>query len=154
MFTPRTLMILIPLLPLLAAIITALLGAFNIERKNSHLPVIAGCIGSFICSVLLASHVYSQVNPPVPNPEDPLAVAAAAELAASKGDSVGYEHVETLWTWANIKDAHEANEEIFATGPGGKISRDFKIDVSLRADPLTCIMLMLSLIHISEPRDS
>ena len=142
MFTPRTLMILIPLLPLLAAIITALLGALNIERKNSHLPVIVCCIGSFICSVLLASHVYSQINPPAPNPEDPTAVAAA-EAAASANTSVGFEHVETLWTWANVKDAHEANENIHATGAGGNISRDFKIDVSLRADPLTCIMLMM-----------
>ena len=133
MLTPRQLMILIPLLPLFAAIITAILGALGINRKGAHLPVILCCIGSCLCSIMLAGHVRSQIAQ-MSDPESQVAVA---------GDSVGYEHIETLWTWAHIQDAHDADTKIHASGTEGNLDRDLKIDVSLRADPLTCIMLVM-----------
>ena len=46
-----------------------------------------------------------------------------------------FEHIETLWTWAAVENATSAPAE-GATG-------DFIVDVALRADGLTAIMLCM-----------
>ena len=53
----------------------------------------------------------------------------------ARESQVGYEHVEMLWTWADIGDAYQPE--------GSANARDFRIDVALRADPLTSIMLVM-----------
>ena len=53
---------------------------------------------------------------------------------ASDAGQVGYEETFSLWTWASIEDAYQ---------PGQTAPYDFHIDVVLRADPLTSIMLVM-----------
>ena len=120
MLDSRLLLILIPALPLLAAIVTAILGP-RLLRGQSHWPVILGTGASFVCALLLLADVRGQI--------DAGSTAATAETAAT----VGFQEVHTFWTWAHVPDAVPSAE-----GPG-----DFRIDVSLRADPLTCIMLVM-----------
>ena len=116
----NTLLVLIPALPLLAAIITAALGA-RVLREKSHFPVIGALIGSFLCSVLLMVQVRSGN------------ASADNDLAA-----VGYSHVVSLWTWAEVPGAlSHATADVAAT------VRDFRIAVDLRADSLTSIMLVM-----------
>ena len=109
----KTLLILIPGLPLAACLITALLGA-KVLRERSHLPVVASILGSFVCSLLLL-------------------LAVTKMTGAADSQSIGVERVCTLWNWADVTEAYQ---------PRGA-SRDFKIDVALRADPLTAVMLAM-----------
>src|SRR5690348_9847994 len=113
MFNLETLLILIPGLPLAACLITALLGA-KVLRERSHLPVVLGIIGSFVCSVLLL-------------------LAVVKMTGAADSQLIGVERVYRLWNWADLTDAYQ---------PGGA-ARDFNIDVTLRADPLTAVMLAM-----------
>ena len=85
MFDTRALLILIPALPLVAAIVTAVLGP-RVLRQNSHWPAVVGIIGSFLCSV---------------------AIAWQAQDSPS-------EHLELvpLWTWANVTDAYDPPHRI------------------------------------------
>ncbi|HEV3415377.1 MAG TPA: NADH-quinone oxidoreductase subunit L, partial [Pirellulales bacterium] len=80
----------------------------------------------------------------------------AESKSAAKG-AVGFERTFTLWQWANIADAYpahsvhpvpvEANSidtrPTVAPGVSPSKSRDFRIEVTLRADPLTAIMLAM-----------
>ena len=109
MFDIRTLLILIPALPLLSAILIGMLGP-KVLRSKSHRVLIVALIGSFLCSLGVVAHVNS---------------------ATSEMPGVGYEHVETLWTWAAIPEAYELDGTWLP----------FHIDVSLRADGLTAMML-------------
>lgn len=106
----RWLLIGIPALPLLSAILIGVLGP-RMLREKSHWLTIAALAGSFLCSLFVVQHVLT---------------------AASDATTVGYEHIETLWTWAVIPNA--------MTGPNGDTT-PFLLDVSLRADGLTAMML-------------
>jgi NADH-quinone oxidoreductase subunit L len=119
-----TLLVLIPALPLAGAAVTAALGA-RVLRGKSHIPVVAGLAGAFVAAVALL-------------------FAVRGGLPATDGhdhdhshEAIGYEHVVTLWTWAAIGDAYDHETE------GGIVPREFRIDVTLRADPLTAIMLSM-----------
>src|SRR5438270_464884 len=127
----QSLVILIPLLPLAAAIVVGCIGW--LLKGRSHLPVVAALAVSFVLSLLLLKDVSSEAN-------------SRAKDTGSK--SVGYEQTFTLWQWANIADAYPAHPSHpvglapgVATKPGIALgnspskSRDFKIDVTLRADP-------------------
>src|SRR5580658_7953201 len=61
MFSLDTLMILIPGLPLLACIVTAIFGK-HVLRERSHLPTVIAIIGSFICSLPVLFTVRSQAD--------------------------------------------------------------------------------------------
>ncbi len=108
-----TLMWLIPAMPLLATLVTAAFGA-RVLKKHSHWPAVIGVALAFVFSLILLAQVSS---------------AASQAAAANDSSQVGYAVTHTLWTWASIGDAFETN--------------DFRIDVTLRADPLTCIMLSM-----------
>ena len=112
MFKPETLMVLIPALPLAAAILLAFCGRRWI-REYSHLPVIIAIAGSFLCSVALLNHVRS--------------------LTPGDGE-IGVQVIRTLWTWAAVPEAG-------VVPVGSTAAPNFQIDISLRADPLTCMML-------------
>jgi NADH-quinone oxidoreductase subunit L len=124
----HTLMVLVPGLPLAAALLTAVLGPRQL-KSLSHWPVILALAGSCVSSLLLLSEVRQQ----------------AADTAAEGG----YEHVLSLWTWAHIPDAyHQVDvsssagaETSVKAGEGGL--HDFHIDIALRADPLTSTMLSM-----------
>jgi len=128
MFDIRTLLILIPALPLTAAILTALLGP-RVLRRWSHLPTVIAIAGSLVLSLTL---VY-QVNR-----------AQQEQHDSSASHSVGFEQVETLWTWFDVPGAYWQKPTIDADGqriPGSL--HGFHVDVSLRADALTAIMLSM-----------
>ncbi len=120
----KTLLIAIPALPLIATLVTAVLGRRWL-RQRSHWPVVVAVAGSFLASLLLLFHVNGD----------------AREMAKIKGDNepAGYESIYTLWTWAAVDDAYELDA---ATGAQGSQAKDFRIDVTLRADPLSSIMLV------------
>jgi NADH-quinone oxidoreductase subunit L len=119
--TIRNCLIIIPLLPLAAAIICAVLGP-RLLREYSHWPVVLALVGSFIASLVLVREVAQGQAQPTPG---------------------GYEQVVTLWNWMDV--GHAFNYP----GPGeaGKTppvieagERNFRIDIALRADSLTAIM--------------
>jgi NADH-quinone oxidoreductase subunit L len=111
MFELRTLLIMIPGLPLLSAILIGLFGS-RLARSTSHALTVLALASSFACS---------------------LGVAIAVARNASDATGVGYEYVETLWTWASIPDAYQPAD--------AEQSVPFQIDIALRADGLTAMML-------------
>lgn len=119
---PR-LLVLIPALPLAGAAVTAALGARALRAK-SHLPVVLGIAGAFVAAIALL-----------------FAVRSGLPAEGGHGDhaheAIGYEQVVTLWTWAAIGHAYDQQTD------HGTIPRDFCIEVVLRADPLTAIMLSM-----------
>jgi len=102
-------LLLIPLLPLLSAVLTAALGA-KVFKQWSHIPTVAAFAGSFVCSLLLASGVSEQHR---------------------EGES--FSRVYSFWQWADIGGA--------ASDAAGSFS--LTLDVALRADGLTSIMLCM-----------
>ncbi len=121
-----TLLMLIPGLPLAAAIVTAVFGP-RVLRSQSHWPTVLALIGSFACSAALLYQI-SRQQPVEPGVE-----------------TKGFEYVCRIWTWANIAGAYDQppqpGETPQSVVAGGR--RDFRIDVTLRADALTGIMLAM-----------
>ena len=116
MFDVKTLLILIPALPLAAAILTAVLGR-RVLRGRSHWPTVAALLLSFVASVVLLFQVQKQIE--------------------RQGDRYGPAAVR-LWSWYNIPDAMPK------PSGGGTLPAgwgDFHIDIALQADPLTAVML-------------
>ncbi|MCA9205804.1 MAG: hypothetical protein KDA59_22275, partial [Planctomycetales bacterium] len=119
------LLMLIPGLPLLAAIVTALLGP-RVLRSMSHVPVVVAFAVSFLCSLLLVFEVRDQQSP----------TELEGQVISTR--TIGYEHLTRLWTWASIDGAYESDAVGTATD-----SPDFRIDITLRADALTAMMLAM-----------
>ncbi|MCA9161463.1 MAG: NADH-quinone oxidoreductase subunit L [Planctomycetales bacterium] len=119
------LLMLIPGLPLLAAIVTALLGP-RVLRSMSHVPVVVAFAVSFLCSLLLVFEVRDQQSPP----------ELEGQVISTR--TIGYEHLTRLWTWASIDGAYESDAVGTATD-----APDFRIDITLRADALTAMMLAM-----------
>jgi len=119
-----TLLVLIPLLPLTGAIVTAVLGR-GVLREKSHLPIVAALVTAFVCSLLLLRAVQNQ--------------AADSELPN------GWETTVSLWNWVEIPSAiatpSDARPADGAPALPGRLP--FGIDVTLRADPLSSIMLSM-----------
>ncbi len=146
----RLLLILIPLLPFLAAVVTAILGP-RLLKQRSHWPVIVACLGSFVCSFILATQVRDQI-----------VAQRAPDATAELSNLIGYEEIHSLWTWAWVAEAYPSDAQPFPPGSGDPLNaaataaametaegsvaagpRDWRIDVALRADPLTVIMLVM-----------
>lgn len=127
MLDTKTLVILIPALPLAATIVTAVLGA-TVLRGRSHVPVVTALVLSFIASILLVFRVQGQIE----------------HAAQNRGPmpSVGWEEVVPLWSWSNIPEARPLPDLCGFLPPGWS---DFRVDVALRADSLTAAMLALVL---------
>ncbi len=115
------LLITIPALPLAAAVIVAVLGK-RVLREQSHWPVVLALIGSCLASG---------------------ALVFAVQQAEKNHEN---EHVVRLWTWATVDSTqysvlstqHSAGES-WAAAPTATPA--FRMDVVLRADSLTAIML-------------
>src|SRR5580704_4283428 len=90
------LLVMIPALPLAAAVIVAVLGK-RVLREHSHVPVVLALVGSCVASLALI-------------------------FAVQQGGKENSEHLVRLWSWAVVD-------------PG------FRVDIVLRADSLTAIML-------------
>jgi NADH-quinone oxidoreductase subunit L len=90
-FDIKTLLILIPALPLTAALATAALGA-RVLRTRSHVPTVTALVLSFLASILLVFQVQQQIE------------------RQDEGMRHGrYEQVVTLWRWADL--SHPEGEE-------------------------------------------
>ncbi len=124
--TTADLMVLVPALPLLAAVVTALFG--RKLGKHAHWPALICVALAFVCSVGLLRETFSGIT----EQEN-----VAASQTANSGlpathvgyEKVGYEKIVTVYRWVGIRNALG--------------SADFNIDVSLRLDPLTAIMLSM-----------
>jgi len=142
MFDVATLLVLIPALPLAAAVLTALLGR-PVLGARSHWPALVAVPASFLLSVLLL-----------------WTVSTAATEAEQDRSSIGYEQVHVLWTWADVVGAYDgaampaeaftkaeqaagenADPNAAALRPASLLN--FDITVAQRADPLTSIMLAM-----------
>jgi NADH-quinone oxidoreductase subunit L len=160
MFDIKTLLILIPALPLAAALVTAALGS-RVLRTRSHMPTVTAFLLSFVASILLVFQVQQQIE--------------RQDDATRQG---GYEQIITLWTWANLPSLDQPSVGA-RRGAGGEdeenasgqwpVVRDpssihhsafsiqhsssnpqslipnpsTSIDIALRADPLTATMLAI-----------
>jgi NADH-quinone oxidoreductase subunit L len=113
----QTLLILIPALPLAAAIATAAFGRGRL-RDWSHLPTVVALLLSFVLSIGLLFQVQKQVG--------------------QAGDHYRPAAV-TLWNWCNVADAMQ-QPGVAGTSSGWI---NFRIDVALQADPLTAVMLAI-----------
>src|ERR1051326_7691501 len=112
------LLILIPALPLAAFLLLLFFG--RALGRLSHWPVILAFAGSCVMSFLLLFEVQKQAAAPV-------------------GGQIGYEHIVTLWTWADVDNAYTPS----ATTANPGTPHSFNIEISLRADPLTVFMLAM-----------
>jgi len=112
-----TYLLFIPALPLLAALLTAALGA-KVLKENSHLPIIIALAVSFACSLMLVNEVNKGYG-------------------ETDGEG-GYSRVYRLWTWASVDTSEVGN-----TSGSEAAGAPFTIDVTLRADALTAIMLSM-----------
>ena len=118
------LVVLIPTLPLVAAIVTASLGP-RVLRSQSHLPVVIALALSLLCSLVLVVQV---------------------QRGYTENSDTGFEVPIQLWSWAVIEDAHVP--EFSGLSAAGKsldepITRPFRVDITLRADALTATMLAM-----------
>ncbi len=122
MFSVPVLLVLVPALPLAACVLTAALGK-SVLRRHSHWPTVAGIGLSFLVSLALLATVRQDISH---SPERP--------------GHIGYERIVRLWTWADVDDAYRTHEP--SPQPREAQPLAFAVDVSLRADPLTVIMLV------------
>ncbi len=112
MFEIKTLLTLLPALPLASTLLTAILGK-RVLKAHSHWPTIVAFAASFLVAIALLIEVSH----------------GSAASAANGSDTVGFEVVHSLWTWADVTDALDGS--------------NFRIEITLRADPLSSIMLAM-----------
>jgi NADH-quinone oxidoreductase subunit L len=85
------LLVLVPGLPLLAAVLTAVFGKHVLGRQ-SHWPTVLAIGLSFVASLVLLVEVWRESHPS----------AEAARQTPAEGRPLGYERVVRLWTWASV----------------------------------------------------
>lgn len=137
MYDIDLLMVMIPALPLLAAIITPILGP-RLLKQHSHLPAVAAMTSSFVLSIALLTTVNSRVNQ-----HDETVIAEEAAHGQHSDDPIPYEHIYTLWTWASVPGALDATTAPEVEGGSSPVPYNFDVSITLRSDPLTCIMLAM-----------
>jgi NADH-quinone oxidoreductase subunit L len=133
-FSPSTLLVLVPLLPLVGAILTVLLG--RTLGSRAHLPAMAGIAGAAVVAIALLAATARDVGP---------AHGAHAEAVRP------VEMISTLWQWASFDAAYTPPVGSPATDtrltPRDLAARNdvrsFSIPVALRLDPLTATMLTI-----------
>jgi len=135
----ETLMVLVPALPLAATLITAIFGK-HVLKARSHWPTVLALVASCVCSVALL-------------------LAVRDESQRVQNPKAGWEHTIDLWTWANIEgaiapppaaaDAMVANVMVANVADAGDSvgalpeKLPFRIDITLRADALSAVMLVM-----------
>ena len=130
--SPATLLVLVPLLPLVGAILTILLG--RVLGSRAHLPAIAGIAAAAGAAVMLLLATANQVGSPHGSHQEPIRPV---------------EMISTLWQWATVDEAYTPAADSAAAIPGTAVSRQpsdarsFSIPVALRLDPLTATMLTI-----------
>jgi NADH-quinone oxidoreductase subunit L len=133
-FSPSTLLVLVPLLPLAGAILTVLLG--RTLGAKAHLPAMAGIAAAAVVAIALLVATARDVGP---------AHGAHAEAVRP------VEMISTLWQWASFDAAYTPPAGSPATDArltprdlaAARDVRSFSIPVALRLDPLTATMLTI-----------
>ena len=118
--SPATLLVLVPLLPLVAAILTVALG--RTLGSRAHLPAIAGIAASAAVAITLLVGMAREVG----------VGTSAHDQSAHSVKPI--EMVTTLWEWASIPDAQ---------ADGAATATSLSIPVALRLDPLTSTLLVI-----------
>jgi NADH-quinone oxidoreductase subunit L len=113
--SPETLLVLVPLLPLVAAVLTVACG--RALGPRAHLPALAGIAAAAAVAVALLVGLGREVG-------------AGAEPPAGRP----VELVRTLWQWADVAGGGPAD-----AGAAGGLS----IPIALRLDPLTATLLVI-----------
>jgi NADH-quinone oxidoreductase subunit L len=113
----KQLIVLIPMLPLAATLVTAIVGKRWLKER-SHWPVLFAFAVAFLVSLRLL-----------------LVVNEASHDAALENPLGGYSETVSLWRWVLVEDAVTASND-------DKL-HDFVVDITLRVDPLTSIMLCM-----------
>jgi NADH-quinone oxidoreductase subunit L len=139
----ESLLILIPALPLSAAVLTACFGRWL--KSRAHWPMVIAMALSFLSSLMLLKEVNSDAS-------------FGSHAAASH---IGYEETFTLWSWADVQNAYPAHvspgspadreitpsKTVLPTAPDALpapgATPSFSIAVTLRADTLTAVMLSM-----------
>jgi NADH:ubiquinone oxidoreductase subunit 5 (subunit L)/multisubunit Na+/H+ antiporter MnhA subunit len=123
----KTLLVLVPALPLLGALLTVALG--RLLGPRAHWPAVLSIAAAAVVAVTLLFGLKAEVR---------------------KGTAPGVELVETLWQWVSIPDAYtpapgspalDVGDDLTATAAGRPAALPFSIGVDLRLDPLTAVML-------------
>ena len=141
-----TLLCVIPLLPLLSAIGTALFGKRWLKER-AHLPTVIAFAASFCASATLLTLVQAKIEHA--DAREAQAAANRAVLEGSEAQEIAFEirpfeEIDNLWTWVGVTRAYRAHPTDFDENePHPGLIRDFQVDVSLRADSLTCVMLVM-----------
>jgi NADH-quinone oxidoreductase subunit L len=119
--SPLTLLVLVPLLPLVAALVGVVFG----RRLGgwAHLPAVAGIGASAAISLMLLAGTAERVK--------------SASNDVDSATSVSVEGVTTLWQWATVD-----HPDLPAARPPAAVG-SFSIPVALRLDPLTATMLSI-----------
>jgi len=122
----KILLLLIPALPLAASIFTAMLGPKILRTKSHWLTIVALAI-SCASSLILVYQVHQ--------------ASQIAVRAESSKTALGYEKTVTLWSWAKLGSVYSSSPAGIpvSTQPPGW--GNFHVDIVLRADPLTAVML-------------
>ncbi len=131
------LIVLIPMMPLAAVFVTALLGP-RVLRSNSHVPTVTAAAVAFVASLALLLMVY-------------WATAASEKPFAT---------TVQLWNWADLRQP-ELEGQVAAPDAGPLDLARFHVPVTLRVDPLTavmqvtvtCISLLVSIYSIGYMHD-
>ncbi|HEX4146133.1 MAG TPA: NADH-quinone oxidoreductase subunit L [Pirellulales bacterium] len=145
MFDLDTLMVLIPAMPLAAAILTAVFGK-HVLGHRAHWPTVVALVASFCCSLPVLFEVRRQAE------EHGSSLAAEHGGGSPNGGAklVGWEHTVNLWRWLHVDNVLTTPPAACETGhvadqpstlPPGRLP--FDVDVTLRVDPLTSIMLSM-----------
>jgi NADH-quinone oxidoreductase subunit L len=122
-----TLLVLIPSLPLLAAIVTAIFGR-GLLRANSHLPTVVALVCAFAASLMLLFEVRSLDD----------------VRSLDGGAMIGWETTVDVWNWVDVPAAIATPAAARPTAAAAlPSSLPFNINVTLRADALTAIMLSM-----------
>ena len=129
--SPSTLLVLVPLLPLVGAILTVAFG--RLLGPRAHLPAVAGIGAAAVVAVSLLFGLAREVG-----------VGDAAHGPTSRP----VEMITTLWEWAGVADAYtppagSPADSNPARADGIAELRSFSIPVALRLDPLTSTLLAI-----------
>ncbi len=129
--SPSTMLVLVPLLPLVGAILTVAFG--RLLGPRAHLPAVAGIGAAAVVAVSLLFGLAREVG-----------VGDAAHGPTSRP----VEMITTLWEWAGVADAYtppagSPADSNPARADGIAELRSFSIPVALRLDPLTSTLLAI-----------
>lgn len=132
-------LIAIPALPLTSAVLIAVLGP-RFLKGNSHLLTVVAFLASFACSLLLVREV--SVG------QSQLARATAQNNLVPTNRVASFERIVPLWNWLDLPAAYDFKSDSNHSGAGASAtsqpsSRALRLDVALRADGLTSMMLAM-----------